>query len=240
MESIGETAVIGKPAYDREALRQLTVRDIELRLDRIDNVIAKEVASELWAILFHEGVIAHSVIGRIVAELGVTRIAGHGMELLILIVNRLRRIQFSEFLLLDKVLLKEKLSNMHWSWHSFDFLPSKLDRQGRVRFLTGYMECLLPDGWNVPWERARLAYEIANPIIAIAAIFFMISQQNVLPVRIYLPITLLLMLAYPTQTWLINMYRKLRLLALYISFTDEFAQSGEAGEEPIRFNSVVT
>ncbi|MCB1221757.1 MAG: hypothetical protein H7A35_14280 [Planctomycetales bacterium] len=222
MQETGEWAAVGKPSYDRDRLRQLKVGELEKRLQRIDNEIAHEVAAILWKRIEDIGIFRAAIHGKSTRDLSVAQQAGMGSSVVTRLLKKLRQVQLAECLLADRERLAAMLENMHWSWKMFVPIPPMRDARSRAAFLTNYLECLVPNGWQVSWGiNMPLNLFFIAWFLAFNYLFLLYAPWNA-PSWQFTTVVISSNLLLHSFFHFKNYYYQLRSIALYISFTDEF------------------
>ncbi|MCB1218420.1 hypothetical protein KDL44_13605 [bacterium] len=222
---MGETAISGKRRYDQDALKQIRVKDLHARLLQIDNDIARQFASDLWHRMISGGTIPTAVIGGNANDIILRKLfgmhSGSGLRLL----ERLRGVRMAELLLADRTLLLEALGSMHWSWSLLSGVPRGLERGTRLDFLIHYLECLPDRGWRLPWQWMNVSIRVLAIMLMLGLSSAVLSLAMSIPGSGLVFGILIAQLFVNLPGALLNRYGRIRLLVLYISFTDEFVEA---------------
>ncbi|MCB1218415.1 hypothetical protein KDL44_13580 [bacterium] len=213
-------AAAGKPQYTPRSLSRLTALDLHARLERIDNPLAHEVAAELWTRILRMSMVPREVIDRQEPGLHVRRMAGGNTGRLLRLLDELRHASLAEAIVADSSGLRELLGEGSLLQRLGGPLPVLDSTDKRVEFLLRFLECLKRPPWKTDWQSMERLRGLAHLVLNLG--FFvslaMGGSRTVLP---GLAAAALLIIGLLVWKFL---YERVRLLALYISFTDEFVE----------------
>ena len=247
----------GKPRYTDADLDIVSFQELAMRLKRIDNETALEIANHLYqnAVLnrpvkFNFGIIArifqvnttadHLAEG-ISENIKLRDMCRTAPKHLLTMLNKMREINYGTLVIDGPGILQESVAELS-PWRRLFFLSAKLKSMVDVpRFLTNYYECLIPTGSKFPWQVVELFWSCCFLLGLLLPQFFNYYQLSHPTIPVILQTappslhskiwpSLLIVLLPAAAFFMMNVARRFRqdrLLALYISFTDEFVDNGE-------------
>ncbi|MEZ5339030.1 MAG: hypothetical protein R3F46_12325 [bacterium] len=226
-----------KPAYTLAKLNSIDLFNLRERKDRIDNPLAREIAEHIWERYWNElrrrilsGAHGHMTNQRIASVLAENRqidflCAGRSERVLGYIQN-MKQTKLGLIAVEPGVNAKDILQRANPFIKPFINASAPSSSKEMAQFLIDNMELYSTSRPRQPWS---ITYQIVNITFGIslsayiASFFEMFTFSRLLSQLILVPVALSLIFYHWAENIQFN-----RLLALYISFTDEFVGDDQA------------
>ena len=213
----------GKPTYSHTVLESFDSLQLHTRIDRIDNRMAREVAVLIWNEFTRMWASDNPDLdpNRISWPLSVLRAVDR--KFLYVELDELRRVCIGAMLLESPQLIRERWQELHPLLRMVMRPPAGKDSSNAGRDLVEYHELLTGQTSRVPGFiiRAALRWGAIGCMIILPFLAMLLAPAGTKAGYVLLP-SLLYVVLYLSVMYRVESRQYLRLLALYISFTDEF------------------
>ena len=224
-----------KPLHSVQSLQGITVQQLHRRLHQVDNALAQPVAHALWNMMGLS--INYRVSGLLGQGAGQSawRTAGLAPGRLLAMLRRMRKISFSRLVLEGPEEISGRLGLLNPLRQGRLKPPSARDPQRFASHLAACLEFYINPWQLLPWRPVRAVLSLLAALaICLLAIWFMAGwhyqyEYDLLMIG-FVQLAGLALLGLLVYDY--SVLSEQRLLALYISFTDEFV-TGEPEWENI-------
>ncbi|MCB1188178.1 hypothetical protein KDL29_13520 [bacterium] len=217
----------GKPSYAMVKLRQLDNRMLPARLERIDNQMARSIATEVWEEFHRMWSVDHPEGSKQYRSL--QYVNERDMQVLYDELERLRQCSFGALVLEGPQILRERWDELHPMFRLLMRPPAGKRSSQAGRDLLDYSELLTGQRNGIPGVLIRNALRygailslVILPLALIASMFWNSSWVSFVPMP-----GILYLFIYMSVLYRVESRQYMNALALYISFTDEFVEEGD-------------
>ncbi|MCB1188232.1 hypothetical protein KDL29_13795 [bacterium] len=233
-----------KPTYTRSDLDRITNEDLLNRIELIDNALAREISIKLHRAMKSAVPLSSRYDNHYFIRNGETRIITSPvlpisktnvffLGSLIQMLNRMSRISFSDLIADGPDALKERMSNAGFYGRFDSQLQNTSSTDDIGGFLISHLEYIVNPQAKLSWKSLRIILYIAYFLSMMAVSVFAIRIGSTINVGIW-AFLLLSAVSVPIAFMFgcIRNHESIRILALYISFTDEFIDNDRQYEDP--------
>ncbi|MCB1188229.1 hypothetical protein KDL29_13780 [bacterium] len=234
-----------KPFYEPEQLRQMTEAELKGRIGRISNPQARHIAIRIWQAIDDNFTRKSDYMESrrsFPADWLSFNMEPHADEMLADRLDELREVEFGKLISLGPEQLMQFTANLNPLWKMFEYRPRPKRTIDTADFLIRYMECLVNPEIRISWG-ARYGLHHAGMFSAIGlaiglhGIAMTLAAQKLHSYAVPLTevLAMLFMFTAAVLGFLHHEVRttdKLRQMALFISFTDEFIDDERQYDDP--------
>ena len=213
----------GKPAYDLTLLRHMTIGELRERIGRISNQQARHIAVGLWQEL--AGCWRGMDARQLRDGATVVQALGWRPQALVELVNVLRGMDFGQVIMEGPEGMDEFLERLHPLWRIF-MPPPRLRRSfDNAKRLSRFLEFYVNPDRSMPAGVLNWLKLIGGLLVGLAMLYggmlYLKTQHQPPPWKLALAglPAIIVIIAAGRE---FQAYFRRRVLAIYISFTDEF------------------
>ncbi|MCB1221761.1 MAG: hypothetical protein H7A35_14260 [Planctomycetales bacterium] len=224
----------GKPGYDEARLQALTVAELRDRLSRIDNPTALAIATKLWQAM--ESLFTNQYGSSLMRdEYSTWQIAARNRHRLLRRLEALRRVDIGDFLAEGPQRMDMALQHLHPLVRLLRPAQKAKRSEDSADWLLRNLEFVedperqFPEGFVRSWIfGVGMFLTMALPVLLVLLLAPLLENKVVL----LLPTFVILVTGILVSVLQLHGYSVVRIMAAYISFTDEFVNlDGEQGAE---------
>ncbi len=234
-----------KPGYSTEDLKQMSVGDLRGRVGRISNQQARHITVKLWQAIDENYRRKSDYVEsrrNFPQDWLSFNMEPHADEMLADRLEELRGVEFGKLIALGPEQLLEFTSGLSPMLKLFDYRQRPKMTMDTAEFLLRYMECLVDPDCKVSWGARYGMYQAGSMLsivlgIGLHGLVLFLAEQQVHSYAVPLTevVAMLFLGAAAILGFLNREVRtkdKLRQMALYISFTDEFMDNERQYDDP--------
>ena len=210
--------VAGKPRYTLEDLRRLDQDILRARLSCIDNQTARDIATQLWNRVMACRREMFRQPGKDGRPLSMKNLAGKNFPELPILLENMRLLNFSQIVISKSSMIIDRLQELPALTRLL--LPNPYPRHSQhvADHLIRYLDLYINPHKRLPQHLSYLGFECIAWAGMICIVLRSLLDWPIWTLLIFLSPILLL----SSRITLTRNLQRVRLLALYISFTDEF------------------
>ena len=225
MSSMAGLGIADKPQYSLAELRRLDREALVARMNRIDNQTALEIATQLWNRTMT--VRNNWMTGRNQRANSMEVMAGRRLAELPALLESMRKIDFGQIVIGKSTMSADRLQELPAIVRLLMGNPYPRDSRHVADHLIRYLDLYIDPHRRLPQHLSYLGLEWISRAGLICIVLRAVLDWPLWTLFVFLSPSMLL----GSRMTLSKNLQRLRLLALYVSFTDEFVGEEQQREE---------